>query len=1050
MLAWEIGKFKAQLKKDIAQWQELLDLSQEPAWPVVVKLPEYLDALAAFSQDARLAKEDRRIANRVVKYIISPLDLMPEFVYGPKGYCEDCYLLFLSLRHWEKKFGAAALQSYGLNSRDFPPDRFVQAGEKLDPGVREHLQQLLEAEAFAGDDEEDDPQLLPSKTLPSTIVFAGPGTGKTCRLEEELVRLLGKGKVKPENILVTTFTNKAADELRIKTREKLRAESLPDQDQILPMLYIGTIHSFCYQLIARFQHHLLFLKGTFAPINETERLLFLFRHGVGELGLQGLYKEWKELQEETNTHKSGLFHFYEDVGQIYDFLSEEVIGGTDKVLKGQYLKICYGQASQVREKIIRTYPGYWELLQREGFLDFAMAMAYVEALLEDPHVLYHVRAQYRHILVDEYQDTNPIQDRIFRKIAGETGRVFAVADDDQSIYAFRGADFHNALDFEKRYRGTKEPPLAKHYRSTKKLLKASQSLIGHNRQRQEKNLHTERPEGCPPWLVKAQAEQLPQRLAKVLLDLKSTGWIKNWFDVALLTRGMGGRIKDYVEAFKESGVPVALVSDRHFFKKPAINALVGALKLIAGDWDEITTRKYRHKAFFEAVGITEKEAMLALLRKWNLELHAAAKAKHDSLLDLFYAILTETQAVKIESLLPELGWFSNILADAEEQVRSQDLVKRLGYFLDFVEAADGGLAGPEPEIENAAQLMTIHKAKGLEFPVVVILEATAGAMPAHFQADPRIDLRCLLGGARECPDIMEEERRVLYVGMTRAQDLLLIATTVENPSPFLREFEHEPLPEKLIKNKPAGFSYVSKRSLPLLHAPHSHLYNYHFCPKRYWLENRCQFAGRAIAPLRAGLSLHRALEILHRLLRDRERITSARKKMIFERAWIAPGRSKQNEKEYQELYRIFDNYAATWEDQKAKAVRELEYPFYVAGKQGVLTGKIDLVQENRGQLEIVEFKFHKNPLMADYPHEQLEHYSLALSREKPKLVVHYLKEGKSETIKARPAREIKEELAETFEKIRNKKFEAKPDGQNCKICPVKFACSDAETRRKKK
>jgi len=876
------------------------------------------------------------------------------------------------------------------------------------------------------------------------IVFAGPGTGKTYRIETELLRLLLEEQVPPEQILVTTFTNKAADELRVRIRARLQGAGRTDADQLMQPLRISTIHAFCYALIGEFHHHILFLKGTFAPMSEAQRLLFLFRHGPGELRLKDLYPEWKGTRRTAGGWcPADLFHFYADVGAIYDFLSEEVMSGADERLRIRYLEIIHQEGvSKVEERIIATYPNYWRLVQAEGYLDYSMVLAYAEALLDDPQVRRRVQARYRHLLVDEYQDTNPIQDRIFRAIAGADGRMFAVGDDDQSIYAFRGADVRNAVDFVRRWPGARVESLDVNRRSTRAIVEATQALIRHNRTRQPKDLRTDNPVGDPPWCVSAPKADLPQVLAGLLARLKGQGTIERWSDVGLLFRGMTDRVVDYHAALTGAGVPATVVGDRHFLRRPVISGLMGVLEMVEGPAEQITSRKRKHRDFFGALGWSDRDRMLEAVRGWHSRLHGG---EYGTLLDLYYGILNDTQAIRVSGIMPDLGWFSSFLAETEPQIRSPELIKRLHWFLQYAGAAADALDGPPARPEEAVQVMTMHKSKGLEFPVVVVPDVFEEFIPADFPEDVRTRLRRLLAGTEPWLDVLEEERRVLYVAMTRAERLVVLLTASDAaPSRFLKEFSPRMVPAEALGATAAAAPWRrhARREEPL-HATHSQIYNYQFCPLRYLLENCYGFAGQAIAPLRAGQSLHRALEIFHRLMRDGAAIPADRLQGIFDCAWVQPRETRKAAQEREKLFAVFRTYADRHAAERDTVrVLDVERPFFVTERAGILTGKMDLLRERSGALEIVEFKFHRNPMLPDYPRRQLDHYSLACAADLPTLVVHYLEEDRQEIFPRRPPEAVRSELAETFCQMRDGRFAARPHPRQCRLCPVRFACAE--------
>jgi ATP-dependent DNA helicase UvrD/PcrA len=1049
----EQAEYRGAIVQEIENWADEARRGRDPWWQGIERIPHYFDALVALSCRPELDETQRRIVHRVIKYLISPLDLMPEFIYGPLGFREDLVLIALAVERLHEELGSEPLKACALDPDD---SGLALARDRedvdLEEDIRHHLRLLLDADSVAGDEDLAKPDFadLGPQTVgvaPSsgacTIVFAGPGTGKTHRLESELQRLLVEERVPAEHILATTFTNKAADELRIRIRQRLQEQGgLEDVDRVLQNLTISTIHAFCFKLIGAFHHHALFLKGTFSPMEETQRMLFLFRHGIGTLRLKGIYSDWKaEQREASGWRPTDLFHFYAYVGEIYDFLSEDVVSGAESELRRRYLQLIQEKAAAltVDERTIQTYPRYWRLVQEEGFLDHAMVLAYAEALLKDPQVRRRVQTTFRYLLVDEYQDTNPIQDRIFRAVAGSSGSVFAVGDDDQSIYAFRGADVRNATQFPERWPGARVELLEENRRSTAKLVEACQALIRNNRTRHSKELFTRNPEGDPPWRLEAQWDELPDRLAEILARLKERGAVESWSDVAILFRALSGRVADYRAALTQRSVPNALVGDRRFLKRPLARGLIKVLGLICGDETKITGRARAHRPFFQALDWSDNQAMLEPIRRWH---RAVREERYGTLLELFYAILNDTNAIALPEILSDLGHLSSFIAASEAQLTSPDLLKRLDYFLSYADAAAGSFSGPTPPSDEAVQIMTIHKSKGLEFSVVVVADVVEGAIPAHFPENVRTRLRRDLAKLPSRLDEMEEERRVLYVAMTRAERHVILVTSPDRISVFLGEFKSCPVPEK--PPAPVQRAYIhASRKAPPLHLYHGEVYNYHFCPKRYLLENRYGFAGQVIAPLRAGQSLHRALEIFHRLRRDGEHVTRDRRARIFERAWIRPRDTKKGQAEFDTLCKIFQRYTERFDtDSDRIRVVETEQPFYAAQGMGVLTGKIDLVRERNDALEIVEFKFHANPMMPDYPQRQLDHYSLAYPGERPRLVVHYLKEDREDVIAGREPDPIRAELDETFSRISRGAFDAIPAPQKCRLCPARFACSD--------
>ncbi len=696
----------------------------------------------------------------------------------------------------------------------------------------------------------------------------------------------------------------------------------------LQELTICTIHQFCYQLVSQFHHQLLFLRGIFRPLGETQRLLLLFRSGY-EFGLKPVYAAWKENLDYNND----LFHFYQDVGNVFDFVSEDVIGGGDPRLVDGYLKRIYAGAEgvakfDVEDQIIRAYPRYWAALIEEGFLDNSMVLAYVCALLDDPHVLTTVRERYTHVFVDEYQDTNPIQDSIFRKIAGESGNLVVVGDEDQAIYGFRGADVRNFSGFKNRYPDADEQFLSESRRSTPEIVAAAKDLIRRNTKAryQDKPLTSLLEPGAVPWRVDAEDEDdLPDATLSLVKHLRESGFVGSWRDIAILFRTRGKSYRKHVDTLEDDDIPVHVGATRGFLARPVVNAFVGILEMIAGDADAITTRKRKHRPLFESVGLADRDQALELVRGWHRRFRDKNQG-YQSLIDLFYSILRDSGARECSDVLEDMGRLSAVIAEAEQEIRNRDLGKRLSWLLSYLAAAKGEIEGPLGEKPDAdgVQVMTMHASKGLQFPVVIIPEAIEERLPFLFPENPRDALRRRLGGSGPAGDPLEEERRVLYVAMTRAEHLIAFVTVPGQESPFLSEFKTETVDVRRSRSAMvAPFRPRRASHTPPLRLTHSQLSTYEYCPQRFRLEHRLGFAGRAGKSVQAGQTLHKALEIFHRLLADGSRLTGGRirpsgngrgtRSLPRLRRWDAPNQWNQGDRAGATARRRRERSRVDWE-----------------------------------------------------------------------------------------------------------------------------------------
>lgn len=1037
------SKFQRTLEERFRQWGSLECVKKDPSWQLIGYLPELMKPLVEIFGKSDLSERERLWVARVMKYLISPLDHYPEYILGPSGYIEDLYLLLILYQ----KLGHSDTP---LISKKLITKTEHVVKEQLSHEQVARLLSLLSDEIFPGDDFlfQKIPQSTSTARGEKTIYISGPGTGKTYQIENDVFSLLIDKKIPPQNILVTTFTNKAADELMVRLRNRLHKEkTVKNPDFVSQQLTVCTIHHFCYQLVSQFHHQVLFLRGIFYPLDDAQRLLFLFREGI-KLGLlKNIYELWKQEQD----YDMDLFHFYQYVGDIYDFISEDVVGKENPALLNKYIELVSMDISErtkldVIEQIICTYPKYWNALQSEGYMDNSMILAYVSALLEDPHVLSKVRSQYRYIFVDEYQDTNPIQDQIFRKIADATIHLTVVGDEDQAIYGFRGADIQNFISFKDRYPDAQEKFLEDNRRSTPEIIKAVSTLIRNNKKVRyaNKELKTSNPSGSKPWQVIAKdTANLPLITAELIKWLKESGTVSHWRDIAVLFRTRGKFYSKYIQTLKDLNIPIERGADKTFLKQPVVNAFIGILEMISGDAGKITPRKRKHKPFFQAIGVSDSGSMLEMTRIW----HSLFRQKdiYVSIVDLFYAILKDSGAREKGTILEEMGRLSKIISEAEEQMTSYSLHKRLSWLLTYLDAAKGQIEGTTNRYgdKQGVQIMTMHAAKGLQFPIVIIPEAIDGRLPFFFGENRRDTLRQKMAGIKSALDPMEEERRVLYVAMTRAEHLLIFITVSGLESPFLKEFETQKV---LMDKKKPSINNIRPRHLelpPPLHLSHSEIFSYGYCPKRFSLEHLYGFTGRPIKPIRAGRTLHKAIEIFHRLLRDGSQINQNRIEEIFNRCWIKSPSDTEQEK--LKIQRIFEDYVKTVQKEPQFHVIDQEQKIAIVENKGVLTGKADLVRERNGKLELVEFKFSENKQleMKDYPSHQLNCYQLAFSEQKPRLFVHYLRDRQEHEIPPQSESKIRAHLSEVLDQIRNKNFEPRPSEARCRLCLVKDACPDA-------
>jgi DNA helicase-2/ATP-dependent DNA helicase PcrA len=1080
---------KSHFQQYYRELKEFVDSCQNQKGLVLESWDSYFNQLPELYQFCYNIATSGKIDNNTLKrlyttieYLISPLDYMPELIYGPEGFNEDIYFIALTLKDVCLKIPEELIDQYwkfDIDITAYADNVFLLACSELPTYIQKSIglfyedyespcspeeiynmlisetsQEEISAKSFLKVKDSDNSQDAINHTEGPCIVFAGPGSGKTWIIEERVFNLINNLGIPSENILITTFTNKAADELTVRLKERFASRN--DVDKIISALTISTIHSFCFSLLKQYQHRILFLKETYSPADEGDQMLFIYRHsGERYLDIKRFYTYWQNSRTKAgeNRFNLGLFDYYTEVLQIYNFLSEEILGSDNKT-QLDFFRIIKAKTTRCFEdNIIATYPKYWQLLLENGMMDQSIILSYTEAILKYDQVLNEVRKKYKYILVDEYQDTNPIQERIFRHICSDNGNLFVVGDDDQSIYRFRGAEVTNITKFTDRHPHSLIVRLNENRRSSKKIVEITKKLIEHNTSRIKKSLFSNHEEGNPVSLVVCENEQKQaEKAAELILGLQADKQIQNLSQVAILFRSVKTLGPKFKKVFKENNIECTIASDKSFFIADEIKGLIQVLSFLESENLDIKGRNYL--LFFRKAGINDKEEMHQKIELWHKKVQ---ENFYKSLLELYYSMLHEINILKKlgndETSLGNLGIFSELLASFEGGQSSQVIKEKLEFFLQYCEMLDGGVDQAELETADAVQLMTIHKSKGLQFDYVIIANVTNEHFPMRYRPGPRQRARgvILIGPEGRNYDMeeekkcLEEERRILYVGMTRAAKGIFLLTEEAKISTFIQELGDLNImrkePYRLVNNT----RKIRSSMVDVLHVSHSEIYDYRYCPGRYNFNRRYRFKGQAIKPLFSGLSLHRSLEVLHRMLLDDQRINTNILNRIFDRCWTYPfGSETEMENERERNSQIFIDYAEVLLRKNGKhRILQTEYPFMTSRGKNVLTGKLDLVQEDEnGQLEIVEFKYNRNMLLESYAANQLHHYSLAYPQQEVLLSVYYLKERAKENIKSIGKEEILMLLDDDFRKIRNKEFDRTSEKIKCRICPVAIVCGE--------
>ena len=612
------------------------------------------------------------------------------------------------------------------------------------------------------------------------LILAGAGSGKTRVLTHRIAYLIHNYGVNPANILAVTFTNKAANEMEERVNKLIEQDSGP--------IWMGTFHSICVQILRREAAKIGYdANFVIFDTNDQKRLIKNI--------LQDL-----DIDVKKNKQKC-LYGIAE--------AKNELIGPDE-----------FSPADYSEEEIKRVYPEYQKRLKENNALDFGdLIMQTVNLLLENELVLDHYQEKFRYILVDEYQDVNHAQYRLINLLSQKYNNICVVGDDDQGIYGFRGADISNILEFEEDYPETEVIRLEQNYRSTKKILDAAYNVVANNPYRKEKKLWTENPAGDDISLYQAEDGKDEARYIVDKIQELTEAEDYSLSDCAILYR-TNAQSRNLEEKLLKEGLPYRMIGGFKFYERKEIQDILAYLRVLYNPDDNINLERIinepsrgigpttldRLKEFATEQGINLLEAVSRVDEIESISTRFSNKV--ESFAEMMNYLETRKEELPIkeltEELLTETGYLKalrdkntdeakdrienikELLSDMEE-FESDNEIASLGDYLEKVALISE--VDNLTESQEAVVLMTLHSAKGLEFPVVFLAGLEEEYLP-HSRS---------MGDEEE----VAEERRLCYVGITRAEERLFLthasARTIYGrfqsrlPSRFLAD-----IPDKLI------------------------------------------------------------------------------------------------------------------------------------------------------------------------------------------------------------------------------------------------------------
>ena len=898
------------------------------------------------------------------------------------------------------------------------------------------------------------------------LIIAGAGTGKTHVLTSRIVHLLNEKLATPSNILALTFTEKATDEMMDRV------------DRQLPYSYeeiaIHTFHGFCDKIL-REKGLEIGLNTSYSILTQIDQWMFIKKH-LFELDLD----YYRPL---GNPNK-----FISALGTHFSRLKDEDISPE------KYYEYAQNHADEKQLlEIALSYKKYQSLLIRENAMDFNDLQYYVLRLFEKrPSVLKYYQEKFTHILVDEFQDTNFAQSKIVNLLASAHKNITVVGDDDQSIYRWRGASMNNINEFRKIFPEAEEVILKENYRSTPEILEVSHTVIQNNNPyRVEKKLSSQIEKSSPVEVHSFNHYQQETEYIASQIELISQDRPLN--DFAILVRNHA-LAKPFIEEFKLRAIPFQIRNQQALATLTEIKDMIATLKFLANPHDDLALFRILKMPIYSF----EMEDILALINETKLthkSLYSFVKTDdkfknvHNMFADLiaftkfnnvsrilgefikkskYIQYLQNNQSVENEEKIVSIASFLQLIREYEQSHDDTSITS----FLDYLSLLDQAGATLENSItknvQDAVQILTIHAAKGLEFPVVFIPSLVKQRFPGAHKSDPiEIPDNLVSEQIPEGDAHLREERRLFYVACTRAKNKLFLTYSqfYQGPkkwkaSPFVEEarksdssvfVEHEATGEKPFKETIQVA--VTQKVAP--HEPknlsYSKLETFSSCPLKYKFRYIYQIPTPSAHAANFGTSIHNTLKDIYQYLSTEKEITLDKCMEFYEKNWIIKGYESsahlntRKEKGREIIKNYYEKNSDPW-----IIPAFIEKDFYLKTDKYTIKGRIDRIDLlEDGTYEVVDYKTGKSKKGSALDKDlQLSLYALAC-REVYKISVSklslYFLEDNDKVSTVRSDAQLEKSRNEIIKKagiLCESTFEATP-GFPCEFCEYRLICNKA-------
>lgn len=943
------------------------------------------------------------------------------------------------------------------------------------------------------------------------LVVAGAGTGKTTVATRRIAYLVAAKRAHPSEILALTFTDKSAEEMEQRV------------DLLVPYgyadMWISTFHAFGDRLL-REEGLLLGMHTGFRVLTRPEQMAFL-RERLFALPLERL----RPLGDPTR-HLSALVALFSRA-KDEAVLPEAYQAAAEALVQGAPAESPAAEEAALHAELAACYREYQRLLVEAGLADFGdQVLLCLRLLREHPSVLRKYQERFRYLLVDEFQDTNHAQWELIKLLAGERRNVTVVGDDDQSIYKFRGAAISNILEFTATYPGTRRVVLRENYRSGQAILDAAYRLIRHNdpdrlevREGIDKRLVARAAAGPPPRhlhfdTLSGEADGVARLIAE---RVEAGAWSHR--EVAILVRG--NRDADpFLRALNLQGIPWRFSGNQGLYTRPEVRLLMAFLRAVADpeetvslyflagselyrmdDWQLARCMGVARRTHRSLRWVLEQLGEIAELDDLEPEARDAAgrlladlrgytaEARERSTGELLYLFLTrsgwlrrltEEASLAADLRVGNIARFFEIVHrfagyarvdHAAEFVRHLDLLR---------EGGDDPAAVEADEEADAVQLLTVHKAKGLEFPVVFLVSLVADRFPSRTRREPLALPDALLHDVGPVGDFhLQEERRLFYVGMTRARRELFLTSARETGGRRSRKVSRfvlealdlppaEPSPrrasprEALARHAPAPEEAAeARRMVPaeeILALSHYQVDDYLTCPLKYKYVHILRVPLREHHAVVYGKALHEAISFCLRRRLAGQPATLEEVLGAYERAWEPTGfLSREHEQLRLEAGRAVLARFVAAEARRETGPLAVEQPFAFFLGTNKVVGRWDRVDQRAGQITISDYKSSavRDQKEADRKaHESLQlgiyalAYQAAHQRVPAAVELHFLESGIVGSARKTDAEllQVQGTIEAVAAGIRARRFSATPGYLQCGYCPFREICPSTAYR----